>query len=81
MGLVSHPVVAGDLLVGLDRAVGGGEEGVRLHGHVGCEFRNPERSGLEPSGGVGLSAAVGGAGCGGAGLRDLLGVEAAGADG
>ena len=36
---------------------------------------------FEPSGGVGLFAAVGGARCGGAGLGDLLGVEAAGADG
>ena len=36
---------------------------------------------LEPDGGVGLFAAVGGAGCGGAGFADLLEVEAAGSDG
>ena len=36
---------------------------------------------LEAYGGAGLFAAIGGAGCGGAGFGDLLGVEAAGADG
>ena len=81
MSLVGDPVVAGDLLEGLDRAVGGGEEGVGLHRHVGCEFRDPEGSRLEAYGGAGLFAAIGGAGCGGAGFGDLLGVEAAGADG
>src|SRR5271166_181444 len=81
VSLVGDPVVAGDLLEGLDSAVGGGEEGIGLHRHVGCEFRDPEGSRFEAYGGARLFAAIGGAGCGGAGFGDLLGVEAAGADG
>ena len=75
VSLAGHPVVAGDPHEGLDGALGRGEEGVGLHRHVGREFRDPEGCRLEPDGGVRLFAAVGGAGCGGAGLGDLLGVE------
>ena len=68
VSLVGDPVVAGDLLEGLDRAVGGGEEGEGLHRHVGCEFRDPEGSRTRSLRGAGLFAAVGGAGRGGAGF-------------
>src|SRR5271166_691255 len=68
VSLVGDPVVAGDLLEGLDRAVGGGEEGEGLHRHIGGEFRDAEGSRLEADGGVGLFAAVGGPGCCGAGF-------------
>src|SRR5271166_4098802 len=76
-GFVGLPVFAGQLLVGVDCAVGGGEQGVGLHRHVGGEFAGPLRLAFEADRGpVFVVAAIGGAGGRGAGLADLGGVEA-----
>src|SRR5271165_2129978 len=76
-GFVGLPVVAGQVLVGVDRAVGGGEQGVGLHRHVGREFAGPLRLAFEADRGPVFGvAAVGGPGGRGAGLADLGGVEA-----
>src|SRR5271166_5069860 len=76
-GFVGLPVVAGQVLVGVDRAVGGGEQGVGLHGHVGGEFAGSLRLAFEADRGPVFGvAAVGGPGGRGAGLADLGGVEA-----
>src|SRR5208337_516189 len=75
-GFVGLPVFAGQLLVGVDPAVGGGEQGVRLHRHVGGEFAGPLRLAFEADRGPVFVAAVGGPGGRGAGLADLGGVEA-----
>src|SRR6202044_1340680 len=78
-GLVGFPVLAGEVPVGVDGAVGCGEEGEGLHRHVGCELAGALRPAVEadrcPEVVV---AAVGGGGGGGAGLSDLFGVEATG---
>ena len=75
-GFVGLPVFAGQILVGVDRAVGGGEQGVGLHGHVGGEFAGPLRLAFEADRGPVFGvAAVGGPGGRGAGLADLSGVE------
>src|SRR5271169_6297204 len=76
-GFVGLPVLAGQVLVGVDRAVGGGEQGVSLHRHVGGEFAGPLRLAFEADRGPVFGvAAVGGPGGRGAGLADLGGVEA-----
>src|SRR5271166_7077123 len=76
-GFVGLPVFAGELLVGVDCAVGGGEEGVGLHRHVGCEFPGALRLALEADrDSVFVVAAVCGPGGRGAGFADLGGVEA-----
>src|SRR5271166_4418349 len=76
-GFVGLPVVAGQVLVGVDRAVGGGKEGVGLHRHVGSEFASPLCLAFEADRGPVFGvAAVGGPGGRGAGFTDLGGVEA-----
>src|SRR5271170_6807444 len=78
---VGLPVVASQVLVGVDRAVGGGEQGVGLHRHVGGEFAGPLRLAFEADRGPVFGvAAVGGPGGRGAGLADLGGVEASRSD-
>ena len=68
-GLVGFPVFAGEVLVGVDGAVGCGEEGEGLHRHVGCELAGALRPAFEADRGpVFVVAAVGGAGGGVAGL-------------
>src|SRR5271166_6204728 len=76
-GFVGLPVVAGQVLVCVDRAVGCGEQGVSLHRHVGGEFAGPLRLAFEADrGAVFAVAAVGSPGGRGAGFTDLGGVEA-----
>ncbi len=80
-GAVRLPLFAGDVLVGIDRAVGGGQEGEGLDAHVGGEFRRAARLAFEADRSVGVLAAFGSAGRERPGVGDLVGVERARADG
>jgi hypothetical protein len=60
-GFVGLPVFARQILVSVDCAVGGGEQGIGLHRHVGCEFAGPLRLAFEADRGpVFVIAAIGG---------------------